>query len=189
VKVKYLDNSYRNFASLMGTVLVLFVTILAAFGLLYSYSTINTYNFILLVLILITVIVTLFYFVSSIAIMYVYRRKKASRIVLCIFGGNKDTIKKFYIDFNNLLVDTMDKKYSPDEIMILLPHCLQYSECEYKITNDINNCKRCGRCCIGFIADISAEKKVPAYVVTNIVSKKEPKIIISGGENTCYWNS
>jgi len=49
VKVKYLDNSYRNFASLMGTVLVLFVTILAAFGLLYSYSTINTYNFILLV--------------------------------------------------------------------------------------------------------------------------------------------
>jgi len=139
VKVKYLDNSYRNFASLMGTVLVLFVTILAAFGLLYSYSTINTYNFILLVLILITVIVTLFYFVSSIAIMYVYRRKKASRIVLCIsrtglrmlfplvivltglFGGNKDTIKKFYIDFNNLLVDTMDKKYSPDEIMILLP--------------------------------------------------------------------
>ncbi|UWV45688.1 DUF116 domain-containing protein [Acetivibrio thermocellus] len=201
--MKYLDNSYRNFASLMGTVLVLFVTILAAFGLLYSYSTINTYNFILLVLILITVIVTLFYFVSSIAIMYVYRRKKASRIVLCIsrtglrmlfplvivltglFGGNKDTIKKFYIDFNNLLVDTMDKKYSPDEIMILLPHCLQYSECEYKITNDINNCKRCGRCCIGFIADISAEKKVPAYVVTggtaarNIVSKKEPKIIIS----------
>jgi len=49
-----------------------------------------------------------------------------------LFGGNKDTIKKFYIDFNNLLVDTMDKKYSPDEIMILLPHCLQYSECEYK---------------------------------------------------------
>jgi len=38
-----------------------------------------------------------------------------------LFGGNKDTIKKFYIDFNNLLVDTMDKKYSPDEIMILLP--------------------------------------------------------------------
>jgi len=34
-----------------------------------------------------------------------------------LFGGNKDTIKKFYIDFNNLLVDTMDKKYSPDEIM------------------------------------------------------------------------
>jgi len=80
VKVKYLDNSYRNFASLMGTVLVLFVTILAAFGLLYSYSTINTYNFILLVLILITVIVTLFYFVSSIAIMYVYRRKKQAEL-------------------------------------------------------------------------------------------------------------
>jgi len=49
---------------------------------------------------------------------------------------------------------------------------LQYSECEYKITNDINNCKRCGRCCIGFIADISAEKKVPAYVVTEDGRKK-----------------
>jgi len=92
--------------------------------------------------------------------------------------------------------------------MILLPHCLQYSECEYKITNDINNCKRCGRCCIGFIADISAEKKVPAYVVTGGTAarkycfKEGAEIIISvacerdlssgiadGGENTCYWNS
>jgi len=201
--VKYLDNSYRKFASLMGTVLVLFVSVLIAFGLLYSYSTINTYNFILLFLILLTIVITLFYFISSIAIMYVYRRKKAGKPILYIariglkmlfplvvvltglFRGNKDTIKKFYIDFNNLLVDTMGKKYRPDEIMILLPHCLQYSECQYKITNDIGNCKRCGKCCIGFIADISVEKEVAAYVVTggtaarNIVSKKRPQIIVS----------
>nr|WP_276020675.1 DUF116 domain-containing protein [Acetivibrio straminisolvens] len=198
-----MDNSYRKFASLMGTVLVLFISVLIAFGLLYSYSTINTYNFILLVLILLTIIVTLFYFVSSIAIMYVYRRKNAGKPILNIariglkmlfplvivltglFRGNKDAVKKFYIDFNNLLVGTLDKKYSPDEIIILLPHCLQYSECQYKITNDINNCKRCGKCCIGSIADIALEKKVPVYVVTggtaarNIVSKIRPKIIVS----------
>lgn len=187
----------------MGAVFILFVSVLIAFGLLYSYSTINTYNFILLVLILLTIIITFFYFVSSMAIMYVYRRKRAGKLIIYfarfglkmlfplvtvltgLFRANKDAIKKFYVDFNNLLVDTMDKKYSPSEIMILLPHCLQYSECGYKITNDINNCKRCGRCCIGSIADISDEKKIPVYVVTggtaarNIVSKQRPKIIVS----------
>lgn len=201
--MKSLDNSYRKFASLMGAVLILFVAVLVAFGLLYSYSTINTYNFILLILVLLTIIITLFYFVSSIAIVYVYRRKRAGKLILYIakvglkmlfplvtvlaglFRHNKDAIKRFYVDFNNLLVSTTDKKYSPNEVLIILPHCLQYSDCGYKITNDINNCKRCGRCSIGSIADISAQKRVPVCVVTggtaarNIVSKQRPKIIIA----------
>ena len=187
----------------MGAVLILFVSVLIAFGLLYSYSTINTYNFILLVLILLTIIITFFYFVSSMAIMYVYRRKRAGKLIIYfarfglkmlfplvtvltgLFRANKDAIKKFYVDFNNLLVDTMDKKYSPSEIMILLPHCLQYSECGYKITNDINNCKRCGRCTIGDILEVAKEKNVNVSIVTggtaarNIIKTLRPKLIFA----------
>lgn len=181
----------------------MFLSVLTIFAYFYYYSTINTYNLILLILILLTIIITLFYLVSSLAIFYVYKWKDANKVILYfarvglrtllplviflsgLFRSNKEAIRKFYVDFNNLLVNSMGKKYKSNEVLILLPHCLQYSECGYKITNDINNCKRCKQCCIGDIADVCKEKGVAVHVVTggtaarNIVSKSRPALIVS----------
>ena len=35
---------------------------------------------------------------------------------------------------------------SPGRLLILFPSCLQRSECPQKITTDLAECKRCGRC-------------------------------------------
>ena len=62
---------------------------------------------------------------------------------------------------------------------------MQNSECEYKITFDTNNCKRCGKCTIGEILDIADEYRVKVKVVTggtaarNLVGKEKPEIILS----------
>lgn len=102
-----------------------------------------------------------------------------------IFKTKKDLIRKFYIDFNNIMVFASDRKYSPENLLILLPHCLQNSDCGYKITNTIDNCKRCGKCSIGDIAEIAGSRKVEVRVVTggtaarNVVKQLKPKLILS----------
>jgi hypothetical protein len=41
------------------------------------------------------------------------------------------------------------KRIKGDRILVLLPHCLQIDICNRKITNDLSNCMRCGRCPVG----------------------------------------
>ena len=146
---------------------------------------------------------TLGFFVALLAVYYAYRKKHVNtgllwlhrlslRIVLPlisflagIISYSKDDVRKFYVDVNNILVRSGGKKYAPGEVLILLPHCLQHSECTYKITNDIRNCRKCGRCCIGGILEIMEETGVKAAVATGgtlarrIVAESKPGLIVS----------
>ncbi|MCX8129007.1 MAG: DUF116 domain-containing protein [Clostridia bacterium] len=103
-----------------------------------------------------------------------------------IFSGNKDTIRQLYIELNNMIVrKSQNRKYKPEEILVILPHCLQNSDCGYKVAGDISKCKRCGRCCIGEIAKATEELGVKTEIVTggtaarNIVNTKKPKVLLS----------
>jgi len=42
----------------------------------------------------------------------------------------------------------------PDRLLLLLPNCIQRSQCEQKVTNDIANCKRCGRCKVKALVEL-----------------------------------
>jgi len=102
-----------------------------------------------------------------------------------IFKTKKDLLRKFYIDFNNVMVNASGRRYLPENVLILLPHCLQYSECGYKITNNTENCRRCGRCSIGEILKIAEEKGIEVCIVTggtaarNIVKRINPELIFA----------
>ena len=50
--------------------------------------------------------------------------------------------------------------------MILLPYCLQNSECKFKITIDINNCRNCGKCKIGALKELAEQYRVKLRVAT-----------------------
>ena len=52
---------------------------------------------------------------------------------------DKDMIRSLFIDINNLFVEAGDIRKEPDKIMLLLPHCLQNSECSRK--NNRRCCK------------------------------------------------
>mgnify|MGYP000850006762 FL=1 len=59
-----------------------------------------------------------------------------------------------FLEINNKYVLKKIKKKTNDKILILLPHCIQFYDCEYKITSDINNCRACGKCVVYNFVDI-----------------------------------
>jgi hypothetical protein len=51
-----------------------------------------------------------------------------------------------FIQFMNFLTRLRRARCRPEELLVLVPSCLQRSGCREKITNDIRECRRCGRC-------------------------------------------
>lgn len=96
-----------------------------------------------------------------------------------------DSIRRVYGKINNFLVKTKTIKVKSDEILILLPHCIQDSKCEYKITNDISNCRMCGKCDIKDIVELSNKYNIAVVVASGgtlareWIKRKRPKAIIA----------
>ncbi len=83
-----------------------------------------------------------------------------------IAGISKEKILRSYIAVNNNLVKSKKLILSGNQVMILLPHCLQDSDCPHKITMDINNCKHCGKCCICELIDLGEKYHAAIKVAT-----------------------
>ncbi len=83
-----------------------------------------------------------------------------------LLGMDKNEFRKRMIDRNNK--KTRNKKFNlkASEILVLLPHCLQKQSCDIRITTNINNCKKCGKCDISHIVDICDKYKVNVVVAT-----------------------
>lgn len=79
-----------------------------------------------------------------------------------VLGIKAEIIRSSYIAVNNYLVKSKHMILKNEQVMILLPHCLQNTDCPFKITTDINNCKHCGKCCIGSLIELS--KKYSAII-------------------------
>lgn len=44
-----------------------------------------------------------------------------------------------------------------NQILLLLPRCLQNSDCSAKVSRSISECERCGKCDLGAIADLQEQ--------------------------------
>lgn len=154
-------------------------------------------------LITIILVATLFIIFSILTVLYAYKNNYiATNFILLartglnfimpfiitlsgLFQYNIDNIRDFYIDINNILALSSIKKVSPEKVLLLIPHCLQNSDCTYKLTNNIGNCKRCGKCCVGDILTAAQNEGVIISVATggtaaiNIVKKYKPELIIA----------
>lgn len=100
-------------------------------------------------------------------------------------GFDKDLIRRAYTNLNNQLVLDNAYGFKGEEILILTPHCIQKSFCPHKITNDTNNCKRCGQCNVDKLLDLKEEYGVEFRIVTGgtlarkIIKNMKPKAIIA----------
>jgi hypothetical protein len=100
-------------------------------------------------------------------------------------GIPKQKIQASFIKVNNELVQRENKQYRPEEILLLMPHCLQNSRCKIRLTYDIQNCKRCGLCPIAGLLDLSDRYGVHLAVATGgtiarrIVVQNRPKFILA----------
>jgi len=83
-----------------------------------------------------------------------------------IFGVKREKVLASFIAVNNFLVSGRIDFILPEKILILLPHCIQNSDCPHKITIDINNCKNCGKCKIGELKEMAAKYGANIRVAT-----------------------
>lgn len=63
-----------------------------------------------------------------------------------LFGIEKDRIRASFIALHNQLVCKLPVQIKPEKILLLAPVCLQLADCSRKVTVNVDNCVRCGRC-------------------------------------------
>lgn len=61
-------------------------------------------------------------------------------------GIAQDEVRGSFIEMNNSLVRTASRLVRGDRLLLLLPHCLQSFECPHRVTSEVRNCQRCGKC-------------------------------------------
>lgn len=100
-------------------------------------------------------------------------------------GVEAATIKASFIEMNNQLVRLQQLRITPEQILLLAPHCLQWSGCPHKITIDVNNCHRCGHCPIDALHALAAKYGVRLAVATggtlarHFVKEYRPRAVVA----------
>ena len=96
-----------------------------------------------------------------------------------------DLVRRSYVEVHNQATKFCIAEKQIEKIMILAPHCLQKSECPHKITIDINNCKRCGKCPVDgliSVADVFGAKLSIATggtLARDVVIKYRPDAVVA----------
>jgi hypothetical protein len=71
-----------------------------------------------------------------------------------LFRINRDRLRTSFVKVNNAMTIAQKKRIKGDRILVLLPHCLQIDVCNRKLTSDVSNCIRCGRCPVGKLIEV-----------------------------------
>jgi uncharacterized protein len=68
----------------------------------------------------------------------------------------------------------------PGEMLLLLPHCLQWQKCPHNVIATPENCKACGRCSIKDLTALAKRLGVPCAVVAGgrqaVLRVKDPSV-------------
>lgn len=86
----------------------------------------------------------------------------AGRILGRLVIFNEDDVRRFFINANNSLSNSPSGR-----MLLLLPRCLQNSECAQDLSTDVSNCIACGRCQVAEILKMTGTKDV--------------KVVLAGG--------
>lgn len=78
---------------------------------------------------------------------------------------DRNKVRTSFVKVNNALTRAQRGRIKGDRIMVLLPHCLQIDVCNRKLTGDINNCVRCGRCPVAQLIEFGERYSLKIEVV------------------------
>lgn len=101
------------------------------------------------------------------------------------FGISQEAIEDSYIKINNQMTLATGNRFRPEDILILAPHCLQKTDCPHKITVDVHNCHRCGRCSVDGLLTLAEDNGVRLVVASGgtfarkFAKEYKPKAIIA----------
>lgn len=103
-----------------------------------------------------------------------------------LLGFQREEVQHAFVAVNNELVLAQCRNgHPPNRILLLMPHCLQDRDCKVKVTYDVQNCKRCGKCSIKGLIELAEKYHVDLSVATGgtiarrIVIETRPDLIIA----------
>ena len=102
-----------------------------------------------------------------------------------LLGIKKEQVGESFVAFNNALVRASRRRLDISNLLILLPHCLQRSVCQQRVTADINNCRNCGQCLLGDLAVIAGQVGARIIVATGgtlarrVIGEARPTVILA----------
>ncbi|MDR2891520.1 MAG: DUF116 domain-containing protein [Deltaproteobacteria bacterium] len=94
-------------------------------------------------------------------------------------------VRRSFIQVNNQLVRQTTPPQAPEKLLLLLPHCIQWSGCKLRVSNSVERCERCGRCDIAALLDLAEKYGVHMAIATGgtiarrIVVEKRPRLILA----------
>ena len=100
-------------------------------------------------------------------------------------GISKDEIRKIFIKINNAYIYSNKYSFNSEDLIILIPHCIQNHNCKLKVTNDIDNCKKCGMCKINELLKLKEKYDTKIFIATGgtlarkVIIDNKPKAVIA----------
>lgn len=71
-----------------------------------------------------------------------------------------------FVSLSNMFQKLKGSKCKPSNLLIMFPHCIQWSKCPQKITLDLNECKACGKCKVMELIALSEKYGIQLAVAT-----------------------
>ncbi len=68
------------------------------------------------------------------------------------------------VRLGNWLTRRRRPRVRPEEVLLLAPHCLQWSDCPHNITHRPENCRRCGKCKVKDLIELAERFGLQFYV-------------------------
>lgn len=75
-------------------------------------------------------------------------------------------VETIYVAVNGLRNRLSARQFPPESILLLLPRCLQHSDCEIRLKGDLSLCRGCGRCKLKAIKALADSFGVKTLVAT-----------------------
>ncbi len=104
-------------------------------------------------------------------------------------GVSREKMRLSFVKVNNEIVlgklMREGNKIKASKVLLLLPHCIQNSNCPHRLTLNINLCKRCGQCPMGDILNLRDQWGFNVVIATGgtiarkIVVELKPKLILA----------
>lgn len=98
---------------------------------------------------------------------------------------DRNKLADSFLKYNNNRILKNIKNKTVEKLLILLPHCIQKYSCPLKITSNIENCKRCGKCVICEFLTLKNEFNIEIKVATGgtlarkYIKELKPQLVLA----------
>lgn len=102
-----------------------------------------------------------------------------------LLGLDSQRIQRAYAAINNRVVYSSRPDVSAQDVLVLLPHCIQNSKCKHRLNDNIYNCAECGRCSVADVVKLGKRLGVKIRMVPGgtlarkTVAEEKPEAIVA----------